>query len=254
MKTVSQRRNQEMSTQKKFRTPLAYVAMDFTKQDDMLRAADLIAPVQGDFGLKVNDDYISKYTPEKAIADLATYGKDIFVDYKLLKGTRRMVNQANELAKTGAVSYTNVYVLAGNMLQKVVEKTQGLGVGILGITVLTHMDDAYCRLFFKRSLQATVKMMTQYAFDAGCPGVILPGTCLKKVENIPILKVSPGIRPSWYVSKKANPQSQEVEPAAIIKNGGNTAVVGSPIWDTVNPVDSLLRILDEMENAKAHLT
>ena len=95
--------------------------------------------------------------------------------------------------------------------------------------------------------------MADYAYDSGCPGIILPGTCLEVVRHIPILKVSPGIRPSWYVGKKANQQSQEVEPATIIKNGGNTAVVGSPVWDTDNPVDSLKRILDEMETAKARL-
>ena len=233
---------------------MLYAAMDFTGRDQMLRAADLIAPVQGDFGFKVNDDYVTTYTPEKAIADLSPYGKNIFVDYKLLKGTTRMINQVKELAKTGAVNFTNVYVLAGNMLKKVVEKTQGLGVGILGITILTHMDEAYCQFFFQRSLQETVRMMTEYAHASGCPGVILSGTCLKTVRDIPILKVSPGIRPAWYKSKKANPQSQEVEPAMIIKNGGDTAVVGSPIWDTENPTDSLKRILDEMNDARACLT
>lgn len=234
--------------------PMLYVAMDFMERDQMLRAADLIAPVQGDFGFKINDDYVTKYTPEKAIADLAPYGRNIFVDLKLFKGKNRMINQVNELASTSAVSFTNIYVLAGKLLKKTVEQTKESGVGILGITILTHMDEEYCQFFFQRSLQKTVELMTEYAYAAGCPGVILPGTCLEAVKEIPILKVSPGIRPRWYVSKKANQQSQEVEPATIIKNGGNTAVAGSPIWDTENPVDSLMRILEEMENAKARLT
>lgn len=242
-----------MPTQKKFQTPLVYVAMDFTNQDDMLRAADLIAPVQGDFGLKMNDDYVTSRTPQGAIADLAPYGRNLFVDYKLMKGGTRMKNQVLELGSIGHVNFTNIYVLAGPLLGKTIKKTEGCGVGILGITVLTHFNEEYCQLFFKRSLVETVKLMTEYAYDSGCPGVILPGTCLEAVQHIPILKVSPGVRPSWYMGKKANQQSQEVEPAEIIRGGGNTAVVGSPIWDTANPVDSLMRILDEMETAKARL-
>jgi len=237
----------------KFRTPLLYLAMDFTKRDEMLRAADLVAKVDGDFGLKVNDDYMTTYTPQRAIADLAPYGRNIFVDYKLLKGKRRMINKVNELGTIGDVNFTNIFVLAGNLLDQTIEKTQKSGVGILGITVLTHMDENYCQLFFKRSLQETVLMMTEYAYKACCPGVILPGTCLKTVKHIPILKVSPGMRPAWYVGKKANQQSQEVQPAEIIRNGGNTAVAGSPVWDTPDPVDSLKLILDEMNDAKTKL-
>ncbi|HLM83926.1 MAG TPA: orotidine 5'-phosphate decarboxylase / HUMPS family protein [Candidatus Bathyarchaeia archaeon] len=238
----------------KYRLPLVYLAMDFTRQDDMLRAADLIAPVQGDFGFKVNDDYVTSRTPQGAIADLAPYSKNLFVDYKLMKGGTRMKNQVLELGSIGHVNFTNIYVLAGPLLEKTIKKTQDCGVGILGITVLTHFDEDYCQLFFKRSLVETVKLMTEYAYKSSCPGVILPGNCLEAVKHIPIHKVSPGVRPSWYVGKKPNQQAQEVEPATIIKAGGNTAVVGSPVWDTPDPVESLKRILDEMGEAKARLT
>ena len=236
-----------------FKTPLVYAAMDFTERDAMLRAADLLAPVPGDWGFKLNDDYVTTYGPDKAIADLAPYRKNLFVDYKLLKGARRMVNLVQGLAITGAVDFTNIYVLAGGLLLKTVEKTKDSGVGILGITILTHMDEEYCQHYFRRSLPEAVRMMTWDAHHAGCPGVILPGTCMEAVRDIPVLKVCPGVRPAWYVGKKANQQSQEVQPAEIIKAGGNTAVTGSPIWDTDNPRDSLMRILDEMNDAKARL-
>lgn len=237
----------------KTNTPLAYVAMDFTKRDDMLRAADLIARIQGDFGLKINDDYITTYSPQKAIADLACFGKSIFVDYKLFKGATRMINQVKELSETGAVRFTNVHVLAGDLLRKVVDRTKESGIGILGITILTHMDEAYCQKFLCRSLSEAVRFLTETAYEYGCAGVVMPGTCLREVKDIPLIKVIPGVRPKWYQGKKANQQAQAVEPATVILNGGNSVVVGSPIWDTENPVDSLKRILEEMENAKARL-
>ncbi|MCK4554545.1 orotidine 5'-phosphate decarboxylase [Candidatus Parcubacteria bacterium] len=225
-----------------------YVAMDFMDEAEMLRAAEMLAVVEGNFGFKVNDDYISKYTAKRAVGGLTQFNRRIFADTKMFKGRRRMINTVNELAEIGGVEYTNIFALVGHkMLKKVVQATKDSGVGILGITILTHMDEDYCQEMFRRSLPDAVRFLAEVSQDSGCSGIILPGTCLDAVKDMSIKKVVPGIRPIWYESKKANPQAQIVTPKPAVKHGADILVAGSPVWDTSNPVDSLKRILDEMD-------
>lgn len=228
--------------------PFLYAGMDFMEEDKMLYWADKLAPVEGNFGWKVNDDYLAKYTAKRTIDSLLPYQRSIFADKKMFKGTRRMINSALELAEIGGVEYTNVFALVGQkMLTRVVEGVKGSGIDILALTVLTHMGEAYCKLMFKRSLSESVKMLTQIAKDSGCKGIVLPGTCLKDVTEFDMVKVVPGIRPKWYQSKKANPQSQKVTPRQAVEDGADILVASSPIFDTENPVDSTKRILEEMD-------
>jgi len=219
----------------------------------MLWGADLIASVEGNFGMKINDDYANSRTPSAAIADVAPYGKDLFVDYKLMKGKTRMINMVNELGTIGGVHFTNIYVLAGKLLRATIKETKESGVSILGITILTHMDEAYCQRTFRRSLQESVLFLTEDARDYGCAGVVMPGTCLDAVKDISLIKVIPAIRPTWYVGKKANQQEQPVTPSDVFRFPNTVAVAGSPIWDTEYPADSLMRILDEINDTRAKL-
>lgn len=230
--------------------PFFYLAMDFMDADIMQRNAELVAPVTGNWGFKANDDYVSKYTAPVAMSHLSPFEKSIFVDLKLLKGKRRMINQVKELGKTGVVDFTNIYALAGDeLLGDTVAATRDTGVDIMALTVLTHMTEAYCRKYFRRSLVESVAMFTQTAVDAKCAAVLAPATALDDIKNIQILRASPGIRPSWYVSKKANQQEQEATPTEAVNAGTDILIGFSPVWDTPAPVDSLKRILDEMNDA-----
>ncbi|MFH1428058.1 MAG: orotidine 5'-phosphate decarboxylase / HUMPS family protein [Patescibacteria group bacterium] len=225
--------------------------MDFTDMSDMVQWAETLAPVEGNWGFKVNDDFLNKYTPLVAIEALKPFKKRIFADTKMFKGTRRMINIARELGEIGGVQYTNVFALVGRkMLKKVVEGTKDCGVEILALTVLTHMDEEYCQEMFGRSLSDSVKLFAEIAHKAGCAGAVLPGTCLAEVQDMSLVKVVPGIRPVWYESKKANPQDQTVTPAMAVKAGADELVTSSPIFDTENPIDSLKRILEEMDSAQ----
>ena len=233
---------------KRTEKPFLYVAMDFMEEDLMLYWAEKFALVEGNFGFKVNDDYLNKYTAERAVNELKGFNRQIFADKKMFKGVRRMINSALELSTIGGVEFTNVFALVGQkMLNKVVDGVQGSGIDILALTILTHMDENYCKQMFRRSLSEAVRMFAQIAKDAGCPGIILPGTCLKYVEDFDLIKVVPGIRPKQYQGGKANPQSQIVTPGQAVRDDADILVAGSPIFDTENPVDSLKRILEEMD-------
>jgi len=236
-----------------FETPFLYVAMDFTGNDEMRYRTDQIAIVQGDWGLKINDDYISTHSPEITANHMKPYGKSLFFDMKLLKGSRRMINIIKELNTIGGIDFTNIFAVVGNDLKKVIDATGNGETGILALTLLTHLGNDECKKIYRRSFPGQVKVLAEIASDAGCPGALIPGTCLKAVKHLNFIKAVTAIRPEWYQSKKANPQKQDVTPQQAIKDGANILIAGSPIWDTPSPTDSLRRILDEMSDAYAKL-
>ncbi len=230
--------------------PFLYVAMDFMERKEMMYWAERLSKTGRDFGFKINDDYLGKYTPQVAIPEIKTYGRKIFPDTKLYKGTRRMTNIVLELAELGGCEFTNVFALVGyDMLKKVVDSTKDSGIDIFALTVLTHQTDAHCCQMYRRSLEESVRMFTGIAKDAGCAGVILPGTCLSAVEDIAIKKLTPGFRPDWYVGSNPNPQSQKINVEQLVEGEVDDFTAGSVFFDTDDPVDSLNRTLDEVEEA-----
>lgn len=228
--------------------PFFYLAMDFKKRDEMRQRADQIAHVPGNWGFKVNDDYIDVVGHQTAVDDFRPYGRSLFFDKKLLKGSRRMINIVKELNEIGGVDFTNIFAIAAGDLKKTIDATKDGPTKILTLTLLTHMSDEECRRIFRRSFPSQVKILAEIAQEAGSSGALIPGTCLKACRDLQLIKTVTAIRPEWYVSKKANPQKQDVTHQFAVKNGAEIIIGGSPVWDTPSPVDSLKRILEEMQN------
>jgi len=191
-------------------------------------------------GVKVNLDYVLQ-KGFGTIPRLPLSESSLFVDLKIWNGSRTMGDVFNELYKFG-VDYSNVYSLADTEIKKALEKDHPQ---ILGLTVLSHYTDAYCQKFFGKNLNETTKLLAQTAVENGCSGIILPGTTLEAVAEIDssIIRVVPGIRPSWYEDKR---HPQEIEPRMAIEKGATILVIGSPIMKSPDPIVATQRILDEI--------
>ena len=59
------------------------------------------------------------------------------------------------------VDYVNAYTLAGDELRQAIRIAEGSKTKVLGITVLTHYSDDYCRNTFQLSLSRTVKWLAK---------------------------------------------------------------------------------------------
>jgi orotidine-5'-phosphate decarboxylase len=221
-----------------------FIALDGLTTEPMttIGMAEKLVSVDRPFGFKVNLDFFLFNGIPETIRILEHLGRPIFADLKMWNGTRTMVDVVAELALH--VDYLNVHALADSQVTKAIAVAEAKAARVLGVTVLTHYDEEYCQKHFKRTLAATVHHLAITATGSGCHGIILPGTVLQFVNDIRTIKVVPGIRPTWFADKR---HAQPVTPAQALKDGADVLVCGSPITKSDDPVGSLKRVLDEMQ-------
>ena len=130
---------------------------------------------------------------------------------------------------------------------------------LLGITVLTSIDEAYFKDLFgdvKRNLAEQVVFLAGLARSAGLDGVVASP---KEIELIrkdcgrDFLIVTPGIRPRDDKAR-ADDQARTMTPKEAIKAGADYIVVGRPIVKAVNPLEAAERIIKEMEDGYREIT
>jgi len=202
--------------------------------------------------LKINDDSVDEAGLKACVAPFLQFGLPFWIDMKMMKGSRTMAARARSATALDA-SFINAYALADRLLRGPVAALEGTETGLLGLTVLTHHNDEYCQLVFRRSLPETVRFLSEMAMARGCDGLLLPPTTLSAVEDIDTIKVNPGIRPDWS-EKKANDQESTATPAEAVKGGSNILIVSTPIRKYIDgPAAGARRIKEEMEEAWAKL-
>lgn len=138
------------------------------------------------------------------------------------------------------------------------------GVRVLGVTLLTDNDTAVVEAggFKERyvnDIQALVIKRAKMAHAAGCQGVVCSGQeaqLIKSTFGRDFLAVTPGIRPSWSVTK-GDDQQRITTPAMAVRAGADLIVVGRPIKSAPDPAGAAERIAQEIDQAledqeKAH--
>jgi len=227
--------------------PKFFVAVDDSAEEGAMKKVDLVKDVDGDFGIKINLDLIFGDINVVNSVKQRT-NKPLFVDLKMWNGKRTMAEVVKKLAGMG-VEMTNIYAHAANMLKESVKVANDNGMILLGLTVLTHYNEDYCKRVYGKSMADTVKVLTEIALENGCHGVILPGTTLEAVADFDCIKFNPGTRPIWFEDKKANAQEQIMSPGEAIKKvtkGKPIISCGSPIFKSPDSAAALSLILEEI--------
>ena len=225
------------------KSPLLFVARDDlgNKEQETLEAVRELDHVPGNFGYKINLDYLMAEGVHATICKLPS-SRPIFADTKTWNGRRTVTDLAKMLIGAG-VDYFNVWVQADDQLAGAVKATEGSKTKILGVTVLTHYSDDWCRMYFRRSLEETVVFLVQRAKDLGLHGVVLPGTCLSAVKDSDRIKTVPGIRMEDF---KDDRHKQEVTPEFAAQNGADIVVCGSPIMKVSDKASVLRQVLSRL--------
>lgn len=229
--------------------PLVFVALDglATKRAETLKTAELLRWVKGgDFGFKVNLDALidTEMGLRDILSPLQAFNRPIFADLKVFNGTRTMASLFAKLAALG-VQYTNVWAQAEKLLPQAIKSVEGTQTKVLGLSVLTHYNEAYCQRHFGRDFPSTVRHFAQVAVENGCHGIILPGTQLSAVQDLDTFKVVPGVRPTWYHDDRHSEEA-EIAPGQAVADGADALVCGSPIMKWGDPLEALGKILAEV--------
>ena len=226
------------------------VALDFHKMDDVKNLVNSL----GDSVIfyKVGMELFYSIGTE-VVTWLKSQNKKIFLDLKLHDIPNTVAGGLCSLMNLGA-DILNVHAAGGFTMMKTAadrlrEESAKLGIvkpKLIAITVLTSINQAEWCGALKISEQ--VVQFAKTAKDAGLDGVVASpqeAALIREACGKDFLIVTPGIRPA---GSDINDQSRISTPAAAIKNGANSLVVGRPIRAAENPKLAAEKILAEIKN------
>jgi orotidine-5'-phosphate decarboxylase len=118
---------------------------------------------------------------------------------------------------------------------------------IIGVTVLTSMDDAdLAATGVSSPVSDQVRRLAALAKDSGLDGIVcspLEAELLRADLGSSFKLVTPGVRPLWSA---ANDQKRFMSPADALKAGADYLVIGRPITAAPDPAAAATRIAAEI--------
>jgi orotidine-5'-phosphate decarboxylase len=160
--------------------------------------------------------------------DLAAAGKQVFLDAKLLDIDNTVAHAVEGIVGLGATFLTiHAYPQA---MRAAVAARGAAPLRLLGVTVLTSMDDAdLAAAGYADSAAALVARRAADARAAGMDGIVASpaeAAAVRAIAGPGLAVVTPGVRPE---GAHAGDQKRIATPAAAIRAGADYLVVGRPI-------------------------
>jgi orotidine-5'-phosphate decarboxylase len=180
--------------------------------------------------------------------DLIADGKKVFLDLKLLDIDNTVAKGVESVARLGATMLTvHAYPKA---MRAAVDAAKGSGLCLLGVTVLTSMDDAdLAEAGYAEGASALAARRAAQARDAGMGGVVCAApeaATLRRVVGPDMALVTPGIRPA---GTDAGDQKRIATPTDALRAGASHLVVARPVVAAPDRGLAARTILKEMAAA-----
>lgn len=180
--------------------------------------------------------------------DLAADGKQVFLDMKLLDIDNTVAKGVENIAKMGMSMLTlHAYPKA---MRAAVEAARGSDLCLLGVTVLTSMDQQdLIDAGYEYDPHTLVLRRAEQALAAGMGGVVCSAeeaSAVRKVLGPDLAVVTPGIRPA---GADHGDQKRVMTPARALQSGASHLVVARPIVQAQDRAAAARQILAEMANA-----
>lgn len=177
--------------------------------------------------------------------DLVADGRKVFLDMKLLDIDNTIAKGVENVAKMGVTMLTvHAYPKA---MRAAVEAAAGSGLCLLGVTVLTSMDDVDLEdAGYACDARTLVERRARQAREAGMGGIVCSAAEARLVRSIAgdgMAVVTPGIRPA---GSDHGDQKRVVTPGIAISEGASHLVVGRPVAAAVDRKAAAEAILAEM--------
>ena len=182
--------------------------------------------------------------------DLLKEGKHVFLDMKLLDIDNTISKAVENIVKMGVDMLTlHAYPKA---MAAAVEASKGSDLCLLGVTVLTSMDDADLKhAGYSSSASELVLKRAEQAHKLGMGGVVASAQEAKIIRNLvgpDMAIVTPGIRPQ---GSDVGDQKRIMTPRDAMEAGASHLVVGRPITAAQDPKQAAEAILSEMALAQS---
>lgn len=211
-----------------------------------VREAEIIVETLGDDILFYKIGYQLAFAGGLEFArELAQSGKKIFLDMKLLDIDNTVASGVENIAKMGMSMLTlHAYPKA---MRAAVKAAEGSGLCLLGVTVLTSMDEQdLVDAGYEYDPHTLVLKRAEQARIAGMGGIVCSAeeaSAVRKVIGPDMALVTPGIRPA---GADKGDQKRVMTPADALKAGSSHLVVARPIVKAPDPKAAARAILAEM--------
>lgn len=221
-------------------TPI--IALDFASKEDVMT---FLKPFDEPLFVKVGMELFYQTGPT-LIKDIKALGHDIFLDLKLHDIPNTVGKAMEGLAKL-EVDLVNVHAAGGSeMMRRAVEglRTQNEKTKIIAVTQLTSTTETMLHeeQNIQTSIEVAVLNYAKIAQQSGLDGVVcspLETQLITEHCGSSFLKVTPGIRPA---NSARNDQKRVTTPEEAKQLGSTHIVVGRPITQSAQPVESYHQI------------
>lgn len=170
----------------------------------------------------------------------------IILDLKL-HDIPETVERAVKSAGNLGVKFMTLHVQQRRALEKAVAAAEPFGIKLLGVTVLTSMDDDDCQDLGYVPLQPSTRAlsMAQFGHDCGLRGFVCSPQEVAKLKALlpDAFFLVPGVR---SVDSDKGDQERIGTPSQAVKDGADLIVVGRPIRDAKDPVAAAKAIAMEI--------
>jgi orotidine-5'-phosphate decarboxylase len=187
------------------------------------------------------------------VRDFVRDGCQVFLDLKY-SDIPTVVGKAVEAASELGVAMLTVHTMGGaEMLSaaaRAADKAKGTKPLVLGVTVLTSLDDVALERISgkKQAVTDRVRSLALLAKESGCGGVVASPQeigVVKEACGKDFVVVTPGIR--MGAAKGKDDQARTLTPAKAAKAGADYIVVGRPIYEAADPVAAIAEIRGQLE-------
>lgn len=189
----------------------------------------------------------------KFIEELKKEGLKVFLDLKF-HDIPSVVALSVEAAASLGVDMLTVHTLGGfEMLEQSVkiaweiEKKFGRRPFIVGVTILTSMQEAAVEDMVGIPLSKSAEILSNMAKSAGLDGIVASPLEAKKIKEIcgeDFIIITPGIR---LPEDESFDQERVSTPSFAIKEGATYIVVGRPLTHAKEPIKKLEKYIEDIK-------
>ncbi len=169
----------------------------------------------------------------------------IFLDLKLHDIPNTVEKGIKAISKLNPI-FTTIHISGGDQMQINSRIAKNKKTKVLGVTVLTSLNNKQTSKYYnEKNLNILVKKFAKYAKQNNLNGLVcspLEIEIVRKEVGKKMILVVPGIRPENTLPNKNDDQKRILTPKKAIQLGADYLVIGRPIIESNNPLETLKKI------------
>jgi len=218
------------------------VALDL---DNIKKAIKLVKELKNEaYAFKIGHEFFYNFGI-KGYKKIYNICPKIFLDLKLHDIPNTVQKGLKAISKLKPI-FTTIHISGGDEMQKLSVLKNNKKTFILGVTVLTSLDEKQTLKYYKeKNVNILVKKFAKYANKNNLSGLVcspLEINIVRKEVGKKMILVVPGIRPNQKPSSKKDDQKRTLTPKEAINLGADYLVIGRPIIESKNPLETIKKI------------